>query len=57
MVDTAARPSGKTYSMESPKTEPKDFFEFHKIAISFSDARMEDVLAFDEQIETAEQNI
>jgi hypothetical protein len=57
LVDKAARASGKTYSMESPKTEPKDFFEFHKIAISFTDTRMEDILAFDEQIETAQQNI
>ncbi|MDR0351152.1 MAG: hypothetical protein LBH49_00665 [Puniceicoccales bacterium] len=56
-VDSAARTIGGSYSLASPTTETKDFFEIHKIAISFSNAKIEEVLSFDEKIESIQQNL
>jgi hypothetical protein len=57
VVDDAAREADEQYSLESPSTESKDFFEFHKIAISFSGLKMESLLLFDNMIETQQKNL
>jgi hypothetical protein len=56
-VDSAARTIGESYSLDSPTTEAKDFFDVHKIAINFSNMQIEEVLSFDEKIESIQQNL